>query len=322
MRAKMKVGVGIYGHNGHQIHELLAKDGLGQLVATAAFSQAKLPDALKTDTTIKHGERLDDLLSDPRVELVSLCSPRRADQAQDAIRALHAGKHVYAEKPSALSEAELDSILEAARASGKMFREMAGTAFEAPYSTMRGMVASGKIGQVVQVIAEKSYPYHAGRPQDETIDGGLICQCAVHAFRMIEQVAGVPIAAVTSMETQLGNPGRGDLRMAAAILLRLANDGLASVTANYLNPRGTGVWGDESLRILGTAGMIESTQGGQQRRLVIGEENLGIWIPEPGLDYFDAYLRTIRGIGKMPVTSEAELSPTRWAIRAKANVIS
>lgn len=304
------------------MHELLAKDGPGQLVATAAFPPENLPAALQADASIRHGARLDDLLEDPRVELIALCSPRRADQAQDAIRALRAGKHVYAEKPCALNEPELDAILGAARDSGKMFREMAGTGFEAPYGTMRAMVASGKIGQVVQVIIEKSYPYHAGRPQDEAVDGGLICQCAVHGLRMIEHVAGVPIAAVSARETRLGNPGTGDLRMAAVIMLRLANGGLASISANYLNPRGTGVWGDESLRILGTAGIVESTQGGRQRRLIIGEVDHGAWIPEPGLDYFDSYLRAIRGKGDMPLTSEAELSPTRWAIRAKSNLVS
>lgn len=43
---------------------------------------------------------------------------------------------------------------------------------------------------MVQVIAEKSYPYHERRPRDEDVDGGLILQCGVHAMRFVEHVAG------------------------------------------------------------------------------------------------------------------------------------
>jgi predicted dehydrogenase len=318
---EMKVGVGIYGINGHQVHEAFVKESSGRLVATAAFPLEKLPDAVRTDASIRHGENLDALLADPQVELVALCSPRRADQAQHAVRALRAGKHVYAEKPCAMDEAELDAILQAARESGKLFREMAGTAFEAPYCALREIVASGRLGEIVQVVAEKSYPYHDGRPQDEAIDGGLIGQCAIHGLRMVEHVAGTPIASVVAAETTRGNPKGGDLRMASSLLLQLANGGVATVNANYLNPRGTEVWGYDTLRIWGTRGLAESTQGGRQRRLVIGDEDLGSWDDTPSLDYFECYLRTILGADDMPLTLEEELRPTRWAIRAKARVI-
>jgi predicted dehydrogenase len=318
----MSIGIAIYGSNGHQIHEALVKNSQAKLVATAGFPLEKLPAGLREDTSIRHGKTLDDLLNDPRVDLISLCSPLRKDQAQETIRALKAGKHVYAEKPCALTEADLDAIMQTSRETGSLFHEMAGTAFDRPYFAMRKIVHSGRIGEVVQVIAEKSYPYHPDRPQDEAIDGGLIGQCAIHALRMVEHVAGTPIASVTAMETLLGNPRVGDLRMASALMLRLKNGGIASVTANYLNPRGTGTWGDESLRILGTLGMVESTRGGQQTRLVIGNENLGELENIPGVDYLDAFLQTIRGDGKMPLTLEEELSPTRWTIRAKNNLIS
>ena len=106
--------------------------------------------------------------------------------------------------------------------------------------------------------------------------------------------------------------------MASVLMMRLENGGVASVCANYLNPRGTGIWGDESLRILGTKGMVESTQGGAKTRLVIGETNHGtLDTTAPGIDYLEAYLRMISGEGEMPASLEDELSPTRWVIRAK-----
>jgi predicted dehydrogenase len=316
----MSLRIGIYGTNGHQIHYQLVSHPLARLTATADFPVEKLPLGLQADRSISHYQSLDELLADPNVDMVSLCSPRRCDQAADAIKALRAGKHVYAEKPCALNETDLDAILKTARETGRMFHEMAGTAFDQPYFAMRQAVQEGRIGQVVQIIAEKSYPYHADRPQDEEIDGGLICQCAIHAIRLVEQVGGVRIASVHALETTAGNPEiGGGLRMAACLMLSLQNGGLASVTANYLNPRGTGVWGRESLRILGTLGMIESVDGGARTRLVIGEKDFGPFATEqPGVDYLDAYVKTILGQGTMPLPLEEELSPTRWVLRAKA----
>ncbi len=318
-----RIGVGLYGSNGHQVQELLEKSGLATLVAIAEFPMEKLPASLREPALAIYAS-LDEMLRDPAVELVSLCSPRRRDQAAETIRCLRAGRHVYAEKPCALDERELDAILAAAKASGRAFHEMAGTALGQPYFAMRELVRAGTIGEIIQVTAEKSYPYHDGRPQDEEIDGGLIAQNAIHALRFVEQVAGVKIRSVRAAETTAGNPvPQGGLRMASALMLQLENGGLASVTANYLNPRGSGVWGYETLRLFGTRGMMESLEGGRRTRLVVGEEDRGaIDASAPTTDYFESVLRSIVEGAPMPLSLEEELSPTRWAIRARQAAIS
>lgn len=317
-----RLGVGLYGANGHQVHEHLVSHPRARLVAITEFPCSKLPPSLRDSAEVKAYADLDTLLDDPRVELVVLCSPRRGEQAAHAIRALRAGRHVYAEKPCALTEAGLDEIVAVAKETGLHFREMAGTAFEQPYVTMREVVRSGRLGRVVQIVAEKSYPYHERRPCDEDVDGGLILQCGVHAVRFVEHVAGARIRSVRALETTAGNPaGDGGLHMAACLMMELEGGGLASVTANYLNPTGTGVWGYESLRIWGENGMVESTRGGAHTRLVIGETDHGpLNTSVPGIDYLDAYLRLLTGAGDMPLTLEEELRPTRWVLRAKAGL--
>lgn len=320
--AHRRIGVALYGDNGHQVHEQLAAHPRARLVAHAAFPREKLPPSLRDDASITAYPDLDTLLRDPRVELVVLCSPRRSEQARHAISALRAGRHVYAEKPSALTEADLDEILAVAKETNRHFREMAGTAFEQPYLAMREVVRAGRLGRVVQVIAEKSYPYHALRPRDEDVDGGLILQCGMHAMRFVEHVASARVRSVRTLETTSGNPaGDGGLRMAACLMMELEGGGIASISANYLNPAGTGVWGYESLRIVGELGFVESLHGGRQTRLVIGETNHGPLPPDSlGIDYFDTYLDLLAGAGDMPLGSEEELRPTRWVLRAKAGL--
>ena len=59
---------------------------------------------------------LDALLADPQVNLVDLCVPND-EHERLAIKALEAGKHVLVEKPIALTTADADTMLAAARAS-------------------------------------------------------------------------------------------------------------------------------------------------------------------------------------------------------------
>jgi predicted dehydrogenase len=319
----MSIGVAVYGANGHQIHHLLGNHPHARLMATAAFPRDWLPEKLRDDPGVRHHATLDELLADKQVGLVSLCSPRRRGQATEAIRCMEAGRHVYAEKPCAMTEEDLDAIVAASRATGRRFHEMAGTAFEQPYLAMRELVAAGTIGTVVQVFAQKSYPYHDRRPQDEDVDGGIIGQASVHALRFVEHVAGQRIADIQAVETTLGNPvADGGLRMATSLMMTLENGGVASVIANYLNPKGFGRWGNEHLRIFGTLGFVEATDGGAKTRLVVGDRDLGaIDTSAPSREYFDMFVESLLGLGAMPFSLEEELHPTRMTIRAKRSAM-
>ena len=316
--AENPLGIGLYGSNGHQITAAkLAQHPQARLVAVAGLRAAattSLADGVKRYTT------LDELIADPGIDLISLCSPRRADQAQDAIRCLAAGKHVYAQKPCALTEHELDEILAAAKRAGKEFHEMAGTVFAPEYAPMRKLVRAGAVGDVIQVFVQKSYRYGQARPQDEAIDGGMFLQAGIHAARMIEHVGGVRIASISGWETSFGSPEKGDGKIAGAAQIGLENGGIATIIINYLNPGHPQLpHGNETLRVFGTKGFIESVDGGARTRLVTAKE-----IVEPldrkdsgAGDYFDFFAAHLVAGAAMPLTLEEELHPLRMLLRAK-----
>lgn len=315
--------VGIYGTNGHQITAHLAKHPRARITAIAAMRPDQLPDALKGDATIKHHDSLAALLTDANVDLVSLCSPRRDQQAGHSIAALEAGKHVYAEKPCALTNADLDRILATAARTGRRFHEMAGTAFDfQPWLAMRRVVESGVLGTIVQVLAQKSYPMATWRPQDEGIDGGITRQAMIHAIRFVEHVAMLRITSITCTETRLGNPRisepNSNLRVATCMTATLANGGVASILGNYLNPPGFPRWGNETVRFFGTQGTLEATDGGANTRLFVGKEDRGpINTSEPARDYFDYLADSLLDNKPMPMSLDEELHPTRVVNDAK-----
>jgi predicted dehydrogenase len=321
--AKPKIRVGIYGSNNHQIQGELVNNPRAELVATAAFETRRLPKELQNRPEIRNYNTLDELLADERVQLVSLCSPKRSEQAREAIRCMEAGKHVYAEKPCAMTEEDLDAIIATSKKTGMQFHDQAGTALGHPYYEMRKIVEEGTLGEVVQIFAQKSYPMNNTRPQDEDVDGGLLMQAGVHAMRFVEHVGGVKVKSIEAIETQLGNPKEGDLRMACVMTMTLENGGLATIIANYLNSPKFGSWGNEHLRIWGTKGFVESVDAGKRTRLVLNTEDKGeLQRTRRGVDFFDAYMRNLQEGTPMPFTMEEELHPTRMVIQAKKNAMS
>ena len=313
-RASNPIGLACYGGNGHQIHRHPALVGLAQLIGTAEISAAAdLPGRRYAD--------LDELLADPAVELVSLCSPRRADQAADALRCLRAGKHVLAEKPCAFSESELDALLTAAATAGRCFREMAGSERLPHYTALGTVIASGRIGVPFQVLVQKSYPWHADRPQDEGIDGGLFLQAGIHAARIAEAMAGSPLVAIVADETGLGNPGSGDLRMASAMLLRHASGCVSSAIINYGNTRTSGVWGNDTVRVFGPDGFVVSERDGESLTLVPQDGPPQVLAPAvDAASHLRLFLGELHGeLTDLPTAAD-EVRPLRLMLRARANL--
>ena len=319
------IGVGIYGLNGHQIHNRLIGHPLARLVATAACDFDRCHRSLaakreiREDPDIRAYADLDGLLEDRRVDVVSLCSPRRIDQAEDAMRCLRAGKHVYAEKPAAMEESELDRVLATAKACGCEFREMAGTVFAQPYYAARELVMSGALGRIVQVYAQKSYRSRIGdRPQDEAVDGGLILQCGIHAVRMIEHVTGMRTRDVEAFETTAGNPEpNGGLRFAASMALRLEGGTIASVAANYLCPTTFHHGQNEHLRVFGANGFLEAIDGGTRTNVYLNDaEPAALDVSVAPTTHLDQFLAHLRGEGGFELSLEDELHPLRVVLRA------
>lgn len=313
------VRLALFGDNGHQLHRgSYLQAGGSELVGYTAFSPEGCEQMSTEFPRVTCYTTLEALLQLPDLDLVVLCSPLRSEQAEHAIQCLQAGLHVLAEKPCAVNEADLDRIMVAAKASGKIFHEMAGTIFEQPWWSMRQIISEGTLGDIQQVLVQKSYPYFDARPCDEKIDGGLIAQNAVHALRFIEQVTGQHITEIQAMDSPIGEERSGsDLRRVSSFMGRLVGGGLFSGVANYCNPFGFGSWGNEMLRIWGTKGMIEAVDGGQCTRLVIGDKDLGpIDCSALPPDFFTGILEEIREGTPMFFDLETELHPTRMVLRA------
>lgn len=323
------IRIGLYGVWGHQLPVLLPAQVRARVTAVANYPATRLDEALGADSAqrraLKEYTTLQEMLADPDIDLVSLCSPNRGAQAEEAITCLQAGKHVLAEKPAAFTDAALDEILATSQRTGKLFREMADSMLEPPVLAIRRLVDAGELGAIVHVQAHKSYPWLDGRPQDHHTDGGLVRQVGIHAARFIIAATGLKITTVTGDATGLGNPGSGNIHMAAAFTCMLENGGIAAMNLNYLNPRNFGVWGNDQLRVFGTRGMAESVDGFQRNRLFLdGRESTDLPLPTPPIStcYIEHYANLLLDGTPMPSSHAEEVAAQRAIITAYQSACS
>ncbi len=318
MREKLRIG--LYGHNGHQIGHLADTthpDAVVTAVCDPALSKAELlpryPSAAAYST-------LEDMLRDADLDMISLCSPKRSEQKRDALKCIAAGVHVYAEKPCVLTEADLNEVLHAADEAGVEFHEMADTVFTPKYWALRTFIQSGRLGQVVQIYAQKCYPSHFDtRPQDEVTDGGLIRWVGVHGVRFIEHITGLRVLDAQVVQTRAGN-GRTDgagIFTASNWSMTLENGALAAMCCNYLQPKGFPLWGKEGVQVFCTGGIAEVTDGGLHSHVYADTDEGPLDIEHCDCpDFLDELLSHLRHGTPMTMTREEAFHPTRVVLNA------
>ena len=135
----------------------------------------------------------DDLLSDPEIDLIDICTV--TDQhATIAIPALKAGKHVFVEKAIALSTADADAMVAAAKQAGKFLMVAHVLPFFPEFKFAAAAIAVGNMGpfsrsHFKRVIAR---PDWSADISDAAKTGGPAVDLHIHDTHFIGLVCGVP----------------------------------------------------------------------------------------------------------------------------------
>ena len=105
----------------------------------------------------------EEILADPQIEAVLICSSTNT-HADLIVQAAKAGKHIFCEKPIALSLAKIDAALAAAKSAGVQLQIGFNRRFDANFARVRHAVASGEIGtpSLMHIISRDPAPPPAG----------------------------------------------------------------------------------------------------------------------------------------------------------------
>ncbi len=259
---------------------------------------------------------LDELLADPRIEAVIVCSPTDL-HAEQTERALRAGKHVLCEIPLATSLAETDRLIDLAERTGLRLMVCHTQRYAAPLIEAQRMIASGEVQPRAMVsrylLDKRENVSWTGRRRSWT--DNLLWHHGCHAVDAALWLLGAEAIDVTARATppdpRLGIP------MDLAIVLRTTREQVVTVAMSYralppvqdyvvIAEETTLVYANDELR--------------DHRRVLVPAADQGSYdtaaIDRQDTDFFASILS-----GSEPVSSARSVRPAMAALQAAQDAI-
>ncbi|MBU4212015.1 MAG: Gfo/Idh/MocA family oxidoreductase [Verrucomicrobia bacterium] len=238
MKKKMRViMVGIGGFGGFR-RERMRETGLYEIVAAYDFNAEAL-EACRREDGAAPAASFEALLDTPGVEALVISTGAKF-HAEQALRAMERGLHVFVENPLCATPQEVAALLAAHKRTGLVV----GVGHndhtnDAVSLTIKRMIDSGELGAIA--VIEKTTAHNGGlliKPGDWRGDpaknpGGMLFQCGVHALHELMFYFG-PICEVgCMMRYDVHTTQTAD---AAVCTLRFASGLIGTLNAYHVTP--------------------------------------------------------------------------------------
>ena len=198
----------------------------------------------------------DELLADPAVDAVCICTPS-GQHAQQAIAAASSGKHVLVEKPMALSLADADAMIAACRANRVQLGVCLQRRAEPLFRRVHDAIHGGDLGEITLGVVTMPYfrdePYYAQAEWRGTwaMDGGgVLMNQGIHIIDLLLWFLGDPVEVHAFADSRHRSV---EIEDTAGAVLRFANGSVATVTATLTAEPGF----PHRLEVYGTNGGIQ-----------------------------------------------------------------
>mgnify|MGYP001079836081 CR=1 FL=1 len=230
------IGVGIvgYGYAGRVFHSALVERAPGLALRAVLARNPALREQAARERAVPTYAALDEFLADPAIELVVVATPHDT-HAAIAVAALEAGKHVVVDKPLAITLAEADRMVDAARRHGRMLSAFHNRRWDWDFLTIKRVLAGGLLGKPYlfeTAVLNYREPRMTWRATSATI-GSLVHEWGAHLVDHALLLVPAPVARVSCRITrprplpEIGNYARLDLTFADGTLYAIETGNLA-----------------------------------------------------------------------------------------------
>ena len=239
MSVNEKIGVAIWGAGTVSVGHIRAYLRNPDCVITAIGSRTKEGAAAKAievgidPDTVELYDSLDELVQDPAVDALSICTPHQR-HAQDTVAAADAGKHVLVEKPIAMTAEQLHSMDVAVTQAGVISVCGFVLRYNPMIETAHALARDGMFGDLLYIQTDYWHnPEQSGYPGSENhiadMDASAMMLGGCHAVDLARYLMGSDIKAVSAVETS-GTTTAPFAPMQSAVL-RFANGRIGKVSA-------------------------------------------------------------------------------------------
>ena len=268
-----------------------------------------LPSPPSTGLLLSAG--LEEALADPAIQAVILCTPQDLHTGQ-VLAAARAGKHVFCEKPLAMTQADAEAQVAACREAGVVLGVGHERRFEPAMRRLRGLVREGRLGTLLHAEANFSHDKLTHlKPGDWRVDPkypAAFTGMGIHLTDAFLDLLG-PVAEVNAAAAQLvSERPNGDL---VSLQLRFASGATGFVSAILETPLYLG------FRLFGSQGWAEIRNASHpdtpgpatltvQYRGGASETEEFAWENAVVLN-LEAFTRAIRGEAPYPFSDEQKI---------------
>ena len=193
------------------------------------------------------------------VDAVVVCSENR-NHARDTIAALRSGVHVLCEKPISTTVEDARAMIRASEDAGRQLRIAFPVRYLPAVRQAREVVRSGGIGRILAVNCTNHGQIPGGWFLDpDAAGGGALMDHTVHVADALRWMLG---AEAKSVYAEVGTFfGAGGIDDGAILTLEfeggvLADGAFATIDSSWSRGKGYPTWGDVTLRITGTSGVL------------------------------------------------------------------
>lgn len=179
---------------------------------------------------------LDELLTNARVQIVSICTPNSL-HAANVIQAARAGKHVVIEKPPAIDVASLCEMRDEVRAAGVHTIVSFALRWNPLVQLVKSLREDGTLGEVVFARADywhrlRSEEWAAYRWAHTRAGGGSVMLAGgSHAVDVLRHIVGAEVVSVSARHGPVRPASGFEWPGTTVALLEFANGTLAEVSA-------------------------------------------------------------------------------------------
>lgn len=261
--------------------DITAVGDVARATADAIASRFEIPRVHRSD---------DDLLNDPELDAVLICTPNHLHEAQ-AVTALQAGKHVLVERPLAFTAKGAERVVKAAAKADRALMVALNNRFRQDVLAIRPFIRTGELGHIFFVRAgwfhrKTRVKRPTWRHRRETSGGGALMDLGVQALDLCMWMMDYPeIERVSAY----AHPGEAmEVEDSATVLLGLKAGGAISVDVSWslMGPRDR-----HNLRVLGTAGTAGLSPLNVHKEM---EHGLVDVTPQIGPERENAYMASYR----------------------------
>ena len=251
-----------------------------------------------------------DALADPDVEAVVLATPHALHGAQIEA-AVAAGKHVFCEKPLALTKAGAEKAVRLCRDAGLVLGMGHERRWEPPVAELLARADAGDFGRIHQIEANFSHDKFLALDRDnwrlkaEQAPAGGMTATGIHLLDLSVRLLG-PAQSVWCVCEQLSSDlPQGDT---VAAYVKFRGGGTSYVSASLANPFVSrfAVFGSKGWVDIRDKAHVEAPDGWVVTSAKVGGPITTAQVPaaEPVRDNLVSFARAVRGVERYRITAE------------------